>query len=112
MMHVSPDNFPPRAGQAGSPSDQVGVEAGIVGRVDHLLDLKGGAEPVSLLHDGGQAFGLAEAHLLAFKCHLQKAGMLKFAEHNVDLLAARFKQVSHGNLKISMRQKYGGRCYA
>ena len=104
MMHAKPEMTPPRAGQAGTVSDQVGVELRIEGRVNDLPDLERGAEPMRLLNNLCQAFGLGQPHPLALKRHPQKAGMLKFAKHFVDLLAARFSQVSHENPKISMWQ--------
>lgn len=100
------------ARQSGRGSDQVGVLSGVKDRVDHLLNLEMGAEAVGLFNQGREAFGLRQPKSLAFESHLQKAGMLKFAEHCVDLLAARCPQVSHGNLNFSKHPQLGGLCHA
>jgi hypothetical protein len=101
------------AGRDGSCSDQVGVQTRIESRVDDLLDLECGAKPMSLLDKSRLAFGLREAKSLAFDGHLQKAGMLKFAEHYFDLLvAARYPQASHKKVNFSTWSPDGGFCHA
>lgn len=91
----------------GLESDQIRAMFGMKGGMHHLVDHQRSAETAGASIDGGTAFGLGQTFASAFDGHLQKAGVLEFAKHCRDLLAAHLSQVSHKELNVVLWQNNG-----